>query len=227
MRNRMRRSSGTRGSRSIIPHRTSAAQRTALTLANSANRPSPVVFTVRPLCSPIFGSTNCAKCALRRWGRALLVCAHQARITHRIGGEDRGQTAGRGHCLTRSAQFSTLRLTQIPGSPTPLFGAPDTRAAAACAQNQDFPHPARGNCGWEIPVSRITVSGVRSTAAKFKNYAARRGLSPCRAGNHGFPVRIPACFIAARTMRKPNSTFSPSLSIGIGFGRAFASSNCP
>jgi hypothetical protein len=47
MRNLMRRSSGTSGSRSIIPRWTSAAQRTAsTTLANSANKPSPVFFTV-------------------------------------------------------------------------------------------------------------------------------------------------------------------------------------
>jgi hypothetical protein len=45
------------GSRSIIPRWISAAQRTAsTTLANSARKPSPVFFTIRPLCSLIFGS---------------------------------------------------------------------------------------------------------------------------------------------------------------------------
>ena len=50
MRNLMRRSSGTSGSRSIIPRCTSAAQRTAsTTLANSASMPSPVFLTMRPV----------------------------------------------------------------------------------------------------------------------------------------------------------------------------------
>jgi arylformamidase len=32
----------------------------------SANKPSPVFFTIRPLCSLILGSTSCPRCALRR-----------------------------------------------------------------------------------------------------------------------------------------------------------------
>jgi catechol 2,3-dioxygenase-like lactoylglutathione lyase family enzyme len=35
-------------------------------LANSANKPSPVCFTVRPRCSLIFGSTSSPRCAFRR-----------------------------------------------------------------------------------------------------------------------------------------------------------------
>ena len=67
MRHRMRRSSGTSGSRSSIPRCTSAAQRTAsTTLANSASSPSPVVSTMRPGCSAIFGSINSARNALSR-----------------------------------------------------------------------------------------------------------------------------------------------------------------
>jgi hypothetical protein len=54
-------------SRSSIPCCTSTAQRTAsTTLANSANKPSPVFFTTRPLCSAIFGLTNCPRWAFRR-----------------------------------------------------------------------------------------------------------------------------------------------------------------
>jgi hypothetical protein len=54
-------------SRSIIPRCNSAAQRTAsTTLENSANIPSPVVLTMRPECSLIFGSTSSRRCALSR-----------------------------------------------------------------------------------------------------------------------------------------------------------------
>src|SRR6516165_1984220 len=64
MRNRSRRSSGRSGSRSINPRWTSTAQRTAsTTLGNSASRPSPVFFTMRPWCSVIFGSTSSPRCA--------------------------------------------------------------------------------------------------------------------------------------------------------------------
>jgi hypothetical protein len=45
--------------RSTIPRCSSTARRTAsTTLGNSANMPSPVVFTMRPRCSLIFGSTS-------------------------------------------------------------------------------------------------------------------------------------------------------------------------
>src|SRR5258708_36097310 len=46
---------------------TSTAQRTAsTTLANSTSMPSPVVLTMRPLCSAIFGSISSRRCALSR-----------------------------------------------------------------------------------------------------------------------------------------------------------------
>ena len=46
---------------------TSTAQRTAFTtLANSASKPSPVFFTIRPLCCLIFGSTSSPRWALSR-----------------------------------------------------------------------------------------------------------------------------------------------------------------
>jgi hypothetical protein len=47
-------------------HRDGAAQRTAsTTLANSTSNPSPVVLTMRPRCSAIFGSTSSRRSALR------------------------------------------------------------------------------------------------------------------------------------------------------------------
>src|SRR6516165_7780546 len=54
-------------SRSLIARCHSAAQRTAsTTLGNSANIASPVVFTMRPECSLIFGSTSSRRYVFRR-----------------------------------------------------------------------------------------------------------------------------------------------------------------
>jgi hypothetical protein len=76
----------------------SAAQRTAsATLANSASRPSPVVLTMRPWCSLIFGFDQLPAMRLEVFERAFLVRTRQTRIAHHIGGEDRGKTARRGH----------------------------------------------------------------------------------------------------------------------------------
>jgi hypothetical protein len=63
------------------------------TLANSAKKPSPVFFTIRPLCSPIFGLTSSPRWALRRFVRPLLIGTHQTRVSGHIGGEDRGEAA--------------------------------------------------------------------------------------------------------------------------------------
>ena len=53
--------------RSVIRRWISTAHRTAsATLANSAGTPAPVFFTIRPLCSSIFGFINSPRCALRR-----------------------------------------------------------------------------------------------------------------------------------------------------------------
>ena len=67
MRNSMRLSAATPVFRSGIACCTATAQRTAsTTLANSTSRPSPVVLTMRPLCSAIFGSRSSRRSALRR-----------------------------------------------------------------------------------------------------------------------------------------------------------------
>jgi len=59
MRNLIRRPAGTSALRSAIAVCVSTAQRTAsTTLASSTGRPSPVVLTMRPLCSAIVGSAN-------------------------------------------------------------------------------------------------------------------------------------------------------------------------
>ena len=68
MRNSMRLSAGTPVLRSGIACCTATAQRTASTrLGNSASTPSPVVLTILPWCSAIFGSTSSWRSALRRF----------------------------------------------------------------------------------------------------------------------------------------------------------------
>jgi hypothetical protein len=63
-RNTRRSGSGTVAFRSAIPRWISTAQRTApRTLSKVARKPSPVVFTIRPRCSRIFGSISSRKCA--------------------------------------------------------------------------------------------------------------------------------------------------------------------
>ena len=97
-RNSIRCSAGAAALRSTIPRCTSTAQRTAsTTLANSAKKPSPVFFTIRPRCSVIFGSTSSREMRLEPFVRPLLIRAHQARIARHVGGEDRGEAADRGH----------------------------------------------------------------------------------------------------------------------------------
>ena len=66
-RNSMRRSSGVAAFRDPIPLCTVMAQATAsTTLGNSIRRPSPVVLTMRPLCSATIGSISSRRKALRR-----------------------------------------------------------------------------------------------------------------------------------------------------------------
>jgi hypothetical protein len=84
---------GTLRSRSSILHWISIAQRTAsATLENSDKNPSPVFFSVRPLCSLIFGSTNCPL-GFEALVRSLLIGLHQAAIVRDIGLEDRREPA--------------------------------------------------------------------------------------------------------------------------------------
>jgi hypothetical protein len=66
-RNSIRFSGGMPALRSAIPRCTSTAHRTAsTTLGNLTKKPSPVFFTIRPLCSPIFGLTSSPRCSLSR-----------------------------------------------------------------------------------------------------------------------------------------------------------------
>src|SRR5262249_29841954 len=72
----MRPFSGVFALRSAIPRWTSAAHRTAsTTLGNSARKPSPVFFTIRPRCSAILGLTSSWRCAFS---------ARQAKKLHRL-----------------------------------------------------------------------------------------------------------------------------------------------
>ena len=82
-------SAGTPALRSAMPRCISTAQRTAsTTLANSTRMPSPVVLTMRPRCSAIFGSTSSRRRAFKRSERAFLVGAHQTAVASDISRED-------------------------------------------------------------------------------------------------------------------------------------------
>ena len=56
-----------------------------------------MVLTMRPLCSAILRIEQLAARAPEAFERAVLVRPHQPRIARHIGGEDRGEAAGRGH----------------------------------------------------------------------------------------------------------------------------------
>jgi len=79
--------------RSSIPRWISIAQRTAsVTLENSDKNPSPVFSSVRPLCSLIFGSTNCPL-GFGALVHSLLIGLPPAAIVRDIGLEDRREPA--------------------------------------------------------------------------------------------------------------------------------------
>ena len=81
----MRLSTGMPAVRSAIASCTSTAHRTAsMTLWNSARSPSPIVLTMRPRCSAIFGSEKFAANTAQCSKRALLIGTHQTRIADDI-----------------------------------------------------------------------------------------------------------------------------------------------
>jgi len=70
------------------------AQATAsTTLGNSTSSPSPVVLTMRPLCSAIFGSIRSRRSAFEARQGAGLVPFHQAAVSRDIGRQDGGEPA--------------------------------------------------------------------------------------------------------------------------------------
>ena len=79
-------------SRSIIPRWISAAQRTAsMTLANSANKPSPVFYGTA-LVLPDLRIDQLRDMRPEALVRACLVRAHQARVARDVGRQNRSQT---------------------------------------------------------------------------------------------------------------------------------------
>ena len=105
MRHSMRTSVASSALRSAIPRCHSVAQRIAsTTLANSTSRPSPVVLTMPPV---MLGDRRVDQFGAQRLQprqRAFFVRAHQPRIARDIGGEDRGETAGRAHSVSPIAR---------------------------------------------------------------------------------------------------------------------------
>src|SRR6202021_584885 len=90
----MRFASGLPALHSTISFWIAIAHSTAATMeGNSSSTPSPVVLTMRPLKLATIGRAT-SRCSLT----AGLVRAHQARVADDVGGEDRGEAAGGGHC---------------------------------------------------------------------------------------------------------------------------------
>ena len=81
--------------------------------ANSTNNPSPVVLTMRPLCSAIFGIDQLAAQRPEARQRAGLVLAHQPAVPRDIGRENRRQSALDPHFRHR-ASLVQLTLRRCP-----------------------------------------------------------------------------------------------------------------
>jgi len=100
VRNLIRRSSGSSGSRSIIPRWVSTAQRTAsITLENSAKKPFAGVLDGPASVLGDLRLDQLPEMGLQALVRPLLIRPHQARVARQIGGEDCGEAADRGHFL--------------------------------------------------------------------------------------------------------------------------------
>ena len=155
----MRRSSGTCGSRSIIPRWISTAQRTAsTTLANSASTPSPVFFTIRPLCSLIFGSTSSRRVRLEAFVGAFFVRPHQPRVPRHVGGEDRGETANRGHCRAAVDCLNQAYAKSVPALAFSGAGAAGLRRRVVVLGRSPVPAAARPD-RVVPPLSRAALPG--------------------------------------------------------------------
>jgi len=106
IRNLIRRSSGVPASRSIIARCTSAA----------ADRVDDArEFRQHPVAGRLYDAAGMladlhlyelAAMHLEALVRAFLIGAHQARVVRHIGGENRGETAGCGHCAPGAIMFS-------------------------------------------------------------------------------------------------------------------------
>ena len=104
-----------------ITHRKRLAQlHGGISLANSASRPSPVFFTVRPLWLADLRIDQFPEVGLEALVRPLLISSHQARIARHIGGKDRCEATDRGHVL--------------PGGKVPLFSLPQKPAVPPMAR---------------------------------------------------------------------------------------------
>jgi hypothetical protein len=126
----MRLSSDVPALRSPIPRWISTAHQTAsTTLANSARKPSPVVLTMRPRCSVIFGSTSCPRCALSR------SCVPSSSPPSAVSSPQ--------HRRQGSRRDGVLGAVSWPS----LSDADHSRTAAQAPRNQRWPRPAPMICG--------------------------------------------------------------------------------
>src|SRR5580704_13341140 len=82
----------------------------ATTEGNSIRTPSTVVLTMRPPCPATIGGRLMS--LAHRLRGASFILAHEPRIANDVGGEDRGEATGGGHCSGTPA----LRIPSKKGS---------------------------------------------------------------------------------------------------------------
>ncbi len=113
----MRFASGSPALRSAICFWIAIAHSTAATTeGNSSSIPSPIVLTMRPAVPATIGA-RCLAPLAHALRSARFVLAHQPRVADHVGGEDRGEAAGGGHCsgtpALRMPSRMALKLGQI------------------------------------------------------------------------------------------------------------------
>ena len=177
MRSSMRLAAATPASCSGIDCCTSTAQRTtSTTLANSTSRPSPVVLTMRPWCSAIFGSTSSRRSALRGSSvpssSAPISREYRATSAARIAASRR--TAGISHPVRQSSPTEfTPKFTKVGsavcGSSSQirlLWKSPAGRKAHGAMKDRFWSRPCENRTprqitkyqAWRRVVSQIIVS---------------------------------------------------------------------
>ena len=171
----MRLSGGNAALRSAIAACTSTAQRTAsTTLANSTSRPSPVVLTMRPRCSAIFGSISSRAERLEPAERAFLVGSDQPRIAGHIGREDRREPT-----FDASWPCGLHGASSVADDPTPTsaWRALSNEAKLPSLPNQHFKlhkYAYHGNIIRNMSVSAPVFPSLRRASLRFRCFFVRQ-----------------------------------------------------
>lgn len=126
------------------------------TLANSANKPSPVFLTMRPRCSAIFGSMLLRRSALSSGERTFLIGANEARVPGDIGREDRGEPSldpffaqgapdQRRACSPNALVREEFALSTDPNQPQGAKAAANSLDEAGYRDNQEGQQLSKGS----------------------------------------------------------------------------------